>query len=119
MDGSGIRGEEAAELWEQAGQREGEKRDKFRRDREGKRGRGRERRGGRIVGGPNVVVTGDVALPDDISPGNYLSVQRDSARRPPVLMPTDNVPILSRASVPRLEELSNRQLECTAPTVHS
>lgn len=110
----------AAELWEQAGQREGERReDGFRRDREGKRGRGRERRGGRIVGGPNVVVTGDVALPDDISPGNYLSVQRDSARRPPVLMPTDNVPILSRASVPRLEELSNRQLECTAPTVHS
>lgn len=45
--------------------------------------------------GPNVVVTGDVALPDDISPGNYLSVQRDSARRLPVLMPADNVPIVS------------------------
>lgn len=45
--------------------------------------------------GPNVVVTGDVALPDDISPRNYLSVQRDSARRLPVLMPADNVPIVS------------------------
>lgn len=45
--------------------------------------------------GPNVVVTGDVALPDDISLRNYLSVQRDSARRLPVLMPADNVPIVS------------------------
>lgn len=45
--------------------------------------------------GPNVVVTGDVALPDDISLRNYLSVQRDSARRLAVLMPADNVPIVS------------------------
>lgn len=55
-------------------------------------------RGARRYGnkrGPNVVVTGDVALPDDISLRNYLSVQRDSARRLPVLMPADNVPIVS------------------------
>lgn len=111
----------AAELWGRAGQRGGEKRDKFRRDRRDKdRRRGREREGG-IVGGPNVVVTGDVALPDDISPGNYLSVQRDSARRPPVLMPTDNVPILSRASVPRRSR--SRVIDSSnalrRPTVHS
>lgn len=64
--------------------------DKFRRSWRRQVGRGTER-----VPGPNVLVTGDVALPDDISPSNYLSVQRDSARRLPVLMPTDNVPILS------------------------
>lgn len=57
------------------------------------RGAGRRRR--RNKRGPNVVVTGDVALPDDISPRNYLSVQRDSARRLPVLMLADNVPIVS------------------------
>jgi len=57
----------------------------------------RERRAKRYENkrGPNVVVTGDVALPDDISLRNYLSVQRDSARRLPVLMPADNVPIVS------------------------
>lgn len=54
--------------------------------REERRGmeRGAERQ--RNKRGPNVV-TGDVALPDDISLRNYLSVQRDSARRLPVLMP--------------------------------
>lgn len=57
------------------------------------RGRGAMRYGNKC--GPNVVVTGDVALPDDISLRNYLSVQRDSARRLPVLMPADNVPIVS------------------------
>lgn len=61
--------------------------------REMAQGRGEERRGNKR--GPNVVVTGDVALPDDISPRNYLSVQRDSARRLPVLMLADNVPIVS------------------------
>lgn len=61
--------------------------------RETARGRGAKRYGNKR--GPNVVVTGDVALPDDISPRNYLSVQRDSARRLPVLMPADNVPIVS------------------------
>lgn len=64
-------------------------REKWRRD-----ARRREREGG-TKRGPNVVVTGDVALPDDISPRNYLSVQRDSARRLPVLMLADNVPIVS------------------------
>lgn len=58
---------------------------------QGKRGADRRRN----KRGPNVVVTGDVALPDDISPRNYLSVQRDSARRLPVLMLADNVPIVS------------------------
>jgi len=61
--------------------------------REKQRGRGAKRYGNKR--GPNVVVTGDVALPDDISPCNYLSVQRDSARRLLVLMPADNVPIVS------------------------
>lgn len=63
--------------------------------REERRGWERGRRGERNKRGPSVVVTGDVTLPDDISPRNYLSVQRDSARRLPVLMPADNVPIVS------------------------
>lgn len=67
-------------------------RGKRRRGGGGNAGRGKRRWNKR---GPSVVVTGDVALPDDISPRNYLSVQRDSARRLPVLMPADNVPIVS------------------------
>ena len=77
-------------------------------------GGGRERG---IESGPNVAVTGDVALPDDISPRNYLSVQRDSAKRLLVLMPTDNIPIVSQCLAPG--DLSNRQLECTVPIVHT
>lgn len=55
---------------------------------------GRKRDGGGKFS-PGVIVTGDAALPDDISPHNYLSVRRDSAKRLPVLMPTDIVPIMS------------------------
>ena len=56
---------------------------------------------------PSVAVTSGVALPDDISPRNYLSVQRDNARDvggvgigrvgggATVLMLADNAPMVS------------------------
>lgn len=77
------------------GMEESEARRRRQRDRKEEVDKFRWSRGRGIESGPNVAVTGNVALPDDISPHNYLSVQRDSVKRLLVLMPADNIPIVS------------------------